>query len=75
VWRGERVDLVLSERETGAYSLLDGRRPARHQRGRRARVFPDPVAASTSLAHVLGAHPQTEVHSRPLAVYQDLIDG
>jgi hypothetical protein len=23
VWRGERVDLVLSERETGAYSLLD----------------------------------------------------
>jgi transposase len=72
---GQRVELVLGEREIEAYSLLDGRRLARHERGRPARVLPDPVADSMPLAQVLGALPQADVHRRPLAVYQDLIDG
>ena len=72
---GERVELVLGEREIEAYSLHDGRRLARHERGRPARVLPDPVSDSQPLAQVLGALPQPDVHRRPLAIYQDLIDG
>ena len=55
--------------------LVDGRRLARHERGRPARVLPDPVENSVSLASVLGALPTPEVHRRPLSVYQELIDG
>ena len=72
---GERVELVLGDREIEAYSLADGRRLARHQRGRPARILPDPEQASTPLAQVLGALPHADVHRRPLAIYQDLIDG
>jgi transposase len=72
---GERVELVLGEREIEAYSLHDGRRLGRHQRGRPARVLPDPVADSAPLAQVLDALPHADVHRRPLTVYQDLIDG
>jgi transposase len=72
---GERVELVLGPEEIEIYSTVDGRRLARHQRGRPARVLPDPVEPSVSLAQVLGALPEPEVHRRPLSVYQDLIDG
>jgi transposase len=72
---GERVELVLGAAELEVYSRIDGRRIARHQRGRPARVLPDPVENSVALAQVLGALPHTDVHRRPLAVYQDLIDG
>jgi len=72
---GERVELVLGERELEIYSTADGRRLARHERGRPARVLPDPVEDSVSLARVLGALPDPEVHRRPLQVYQDAIDG
>ena len=72
---GERVELVLGAREIEIYSTLDGRRLARHERGRPARVLPDPVDDSVPLARVLRALPDTEVHRRPLSVYQDLIDG
>jgi len=72
---GERVELVLGPEEIEIYSTVDGRRLARHQRGRPARVLPDPVESSVSLAQVLGALPEPEVHCRPLSVYQQLIDG
>jgi hypothetical protein len=72
---GERVELVLGPREIEAYSMLDGRRLARHERGRPARVLPDPAQDSVSLAQVLRALPAPEVHRRPLSVYQDAIDG
>jgi transposase len=72
---GERVELVLGAEEIEVYSTSDGRRLARHQRGRPARVLPDPTAPSVSLAQVLGALPEPEVHRRPLSVYQQLIDG
>jgi transposase len=72
---GERVELVLGASELEVYSKLDGRRLARHQRGRPAKVLPDPVERSVSLAQVLGALPEPEVHRRPLSVYQQLIDG
>jgi hypothetical protein len=71
---GERVELVLGATELEAYSTVDGRRIARHERGRPARVLPDPVDSSVSLATVLDAIPQVEVHRRPLEVYQELID-
>jgi hypothetical protein len=72
---GERVELVLGAEEIEIYSTADGRRLARHQRGRPAKVLPDPVEPSVSLAQVLGALPEPEVHRRPLSVYQQLIDG
>jgi hypothetical protein len=56
-------------------SLLDGRRLARHERGRPNRVLPDPVENSVSLAQVLSALPDPEVHRRPLDRYQEAIDG
>ena len=72
---GERVELALGPEEIEVYSTSDGRRLARHERGRPARVLPDPVEPSVSLAQVLGALPEPEVHRRPLSVYQRLIDG
>jgi hypothetical protein len=72
---GERVELVLGPEEIEIYCTSDGRRLARHQRGRPAKVLPDPVEPSVSLAQVLGALPEPEVHRRPLSVYQQLIDG
>jgi transposase len=72
---GERVELVLGPEEIEIHSTADGRRLARHERGRPAKVLPDPVEPSVSLAQVLGALPEPEVHRRPLSVYQRLIDG
>ena len=72
---GERVELVLGATELEAHSLLDGRRLARHERGRPSRVLPDPVEDSVSLAQVLSALPDPEVHRRPLERYQEAIDG
>jgi transposase len=72
---GERVELVLGATELEVYSTVDGRRVARHERGRPNRVLPDPVEKSVSLATVLDAMPTVEVHQRPLSVYQELIDG
>ena len=54
---GERVELVLGASELEVHSLLDGRRFARHERGRPSRVLPDPVEDSVSLAQVLSALP------------------
>jgi transposase len=71
----ERVELVLGPEELEVYSTVDGRRLARHERGRPALVLPDPVESSVSLAKVLGALPTTDVHRRPLSVYQEMIDG
>jgi hypothetical protein len=72
---GERVELVLGAHEIEVYSTVDGRRLARHERGRPAKVLPDPAEDSVPLAQVLRALPDPEVHRRPLSVYQDLIDG
>lgn len=72
---GERVELVLGATEIEVRSLLDGRLVCRHERGRPARVLPDPVENSMPLAKVLEAIPKVEVHHRPLSVYQELIDG
>ena len=72
---GERVELLLGAEEIEAYSTLDGRRLACHQRGCPARILPDPVEESVSLARVLSALPDPEVHRRPLDRYQEAIDG
>lgn len=72
---GERVELVLGAAELEVYSQDDGRRLARHARGRPALVLPDPVQNSMPLAIVLDAVPQVEVRRRPLSVYQEMIDG
>ena len=72
---GERVELVLGGQELEVYSTVDGRRLARHERGRPHRVLPDSVQDSVPLAQVLQALPDPEVHTRPLSVYQDAIDG
>jgi hypothetical protein len=72
---GERVELVLGDRELEVYSTVDGRRLARHERGRPTRVLPDPACDSVSLAQVLGALPDPEVHRRPLQVYEEAAGG
>jgi transposase len=71
----ERVELVLGATELEVHSLLDGRRLARHERGRPSRVLPDPVEDSVSLAQVLSALPDPDVHRRSLDRYQEAIDG
>jgi hypothetical protein len=70
---GERVELVLGPEEIEAYSLSDRRLLARHERGRPARVLPDPVEQSVPLARVLRAMPDPEVHRRPLSRYEEAI--
>jgi len=72
---GERVEIVLGATELEVYSTVDGRKIARHERGRPSKILPDPVESSVTLATVLDAMPTVEVHRRPLAVYQDLING
>jgi len=72
---GERIELVLGATELEVHSTLDGRRLARHERGRPSRVLPDPVEDSVSLAQVLSALPDPEVHHRSLDRYQEAIDG
>jgi hypothetical protein len=72
---GERVELVLGDREIEAYSTVHGRRLARHERGRPTRVLLDPVDGSVPLAQVLGALPEPELHRRPLQVYEEAAGG
>jgi hypothetical protein len=66
---------VLGAEEIEVHSLLDGRRIARHERGRPVRVLPDPTEDGVSLARVLSALPDPDVHRRPLERYQEAIDG
>jgi transposase len=72
---GERVELVLGAGELEVYSSIDGRRLARHERGRPVRVLPDPACDSVSLAAVLSALPDPEVHRRPLSRYEQALRG
>jgi transposase len=74
-WPGERVELLLGAKELEAYRVSDGSRLARHRRGQPARVAADPTEHSVSLAAVLGALPDPEVHARPLARYEEAIHG
>jgi Mu transposase, C-terminal domain len=73
--RGERVELVLGATELEVCSIHDRRILARHERGRPLKALPDPVKDSVPLAQVLSAMPDPEVHRRPLARYQEAIDG
>jgi transposase len=68
---GQRVLIVVGSQALEVYSSEDGRRLARHERGRPAKVLPDPAAGSVSLAWVLSALPQPKVHRRPLSVYEE----
>lgn len=70
---GERVELVLGATELEVRRLEGGALICRHERGRPALVLPDPEAGSVELASVLGALPDAEVHTRPLAAYEELI--
>ena len=72
---GEKVELVLGASELEVRHLSDRRLICRHERGRPARVLPDPEQNSMPLAAVLDSIPKVEVHHRPLSVYQELIDG
>jgi transposase len=72
---GERVELLLGAQELEAYRLSDGSRLARHRRGAPAKVAPDPGERSVSLASVLGALPDPEVHARPLSRYEEALHG
>lgn len=70
---GETVELVLGAGEIEIRSIASGALVCRHERGRPALILPDPKEESVELAKVLGALPATEVHSRPLAAYEELI--
>ena len=72
---GERVELLLGAEELEVYSTADGRRLGRHRRGAPALVLADPKEGSVSLAAVLGALPDPEVHARPLSRYEAAFDG
>ncbi len=70
----ERVELLLGAQEIEAYRISDGERLARHQRGAPARVLGDPPEGSVALAAVLGALPDHDVHARPLARYEEVVN-
>jgi Mu transposase-like protein len=72
---GERVELVLGADELEAYSTVDGRPLCRHRRGRPERLLPDPEAGSVELAEVLRAHPEPDIHRRPLSLYDRAAHG
>jgi transposase len=72
---GERVELLLGAEELEVYRVADGRRLGRHRRGAPAQVLADPEEGSVSLAAVLGALPDPEVHARPLASYEQALHG
>ena len=72
---GETVELRLgADRDRGPLAADTGVLLCRHERGRPARVLPDPKTSSVSLAQVLAALPAVEVHRRPLAAYQEAVD-
>jgi transposase len=70
---GDTVELRLAAEEIDVRRADTGVLLCRHERGRPARVLPDPKTSSLSLAQVLGALPAVEVHRRPLAAYQEAI--
>lgn len=72
---GERVELVVGAEEIDVYSTTGGERLASHRRGAPARVLPDPSAGSVSLARVVGSVPELDVHRRPLALYEQALNG
>lgn len=71
---GETLELVLGASEIEVRRPHSGTLICRHERGRPARVMPDPVAGSVDLASVLGALPAAAVHIRSLRSYAELID-
>ncbi len=70
---GETVELVLGAAELEVRHPGSGTLVCRHDRGRPRLALPDPAQDSVDLATVLDALPDTEVHTRPLASYQELI--
>lgn len=69
---GERIEITigageLEMRRAGEPTLL-----AFHHRGASERRLPDPQARNVSLAELMAALPETPVHSRPLALYEEL---
>ena len=70
---GDTVELRLAAEEIDVLRADTGVLLCRHERGRPARVLPDPKTSSRSLAQVLGALPAVEVHRRPLAAYQEAV--
>jgi hypothetical protein len=69
------VELLLGAQELEAYRVSDGSRLARHRRGAPAKIAPDPAERSVSLAAMLGALPDPEVHARPLSRYEEALHG
>lgn len=74
---GERVELVLGDREVEVRSSRTGQLLASYERGRPGRILPDPSAerGSVPLAEVLGALPEQDVRSRPLSIYEEAVAG
>jgi transposase len=70
---GELVELVLGANELEVRQPDSGILVCRHDRERPKLVLPDPAEGSVKLAAILGALPASEVHTRPLASYQELI--
>lgn len=69
---GERLEIVIGERElemrrNGERSLL-----AAHRRGTPQQALPDPPRANLPLAELMAALPQTPVRTRSLALYEEL---
>jgi hypothetical protein len=69
------VELVLGVQEMDARSLRTGKLLARYERERPSRVAEDPTEQTVSLAEVLCALPDEEVHRRPLTLYEEVIGG
>lgn len=69
---GEQIEITIGEEELELRRAGEARLLAYHLRGLPRRALPDPTAGSVSLAELMAALPATSVHTRPLALYEEL---
>jgi hypothetical protein len=69
---GERIEITIGEEELEMRRAGERAVLAYHLRGVPRRALPDPAAGSVPLAELMAALPATPVHTRPLALYEEL---
>jgi len=69
---GERLEITVGDQELLMCRPGEEAPLAYHRRGAPQRTLPDPAAGSITLAEVMAALPETPVHARPLALYEEL---
>lgn len=69
---GERLEITIGEAELEMRRAGKDAPLAYHRRGAPRRALPDPQRGSVTLAELMAGLPEAPVHSRPLALYEEL---